>query len=446
MKKVIYILFALLFSLAGCNKVLDVSPVDSVDADKAIKDKTGVERAIIGSYNALQAVGLYGRNMMIVGDLAADNLVWTGTMLEYGQIQNKPIPSENATIDGMWYAAYDGINRVNNILYKLPEVPGLTQDELDAYEGEALFIRALLHYNLATYFGGVPIKTLPTLDLSNIDAARNTLAEVYTQIISDLNTAKAKLPATAPTGRISSFAASALLAKVYLAKFQSGGNDADATQAISEAGNVIANGGFSLAADYSSLFNPLAPTPESIFEVVYDAQNFNRLAQYYYSRDYSGRYEIAPTPGLISSFDPADIRLTASLNYDGSLKPYGRKYNDIAGGTDRVFVMRLAEMYLVRAEALAYSNGDISAIQADINAIRSRAGLGNTTAADLASLKLAIENECRYEFAFEGHRWSDLVRTGRATVVLGIDAKYTLFPIPLSEVQTNRLMAQNPGY
>ena len=67
MKKVIYILFALLFSLAGCNKVLDVSPVDSVDADKAIKDKTGVERAIIGSYNALQAVGLYGRNMMIVG-------------------------------------------------------------------------------------------------------------------------------------------------------------------------------------------------------------------------------------------------------------------------------------------------------------------------------------------------------------------------------------------
>jgi hypothetical protein len=126
--------------------------------------------------------------------------------------------------------------------------------------------------------------------------------------------------------------------------------------------------------------------------------------------------------------------------------PYGIKYTDVSEGSDRVIVIRLAEMYLIRAEALAYSNGSIDAIKADIDVVRTRAGLQGTTATDYPSLKLAIEYERRHEFAFEGHRWFDLVRTHRATAVLGIDEKYTLFPIPLSEMQTNKLMTQNPGY
>ena len=157
MKKIIYLLAALSISLSACNKVLDVSPVDSVPAEDAINDKTGVERALIGSYNALQLTGLYTRNAIAVGDLAADNLTWTGTMLEYGQIENKPIPAENPIVEGMWAASYDGINRVNNILVKLPSISDLTPEQSGAYEGEALFIRALLHYYLSSYFGGVPI-------------------------------------------------------------------------------------------------------------------------------------------------------------------------------------------------------------------------------------------------------------------------------------------------
>ncbi len=446
MKKIIFLLFALSFTILACNKVMDVNPVDSVPADEAIKNKVGVERALIGSYSALQAVGLYNRNMIVVGDLAADNLIWTGTTLEYGQIEKKPIPAENSIIDGMWSSAYDGINRVNNILNKLPSISDLTPSEYDNYEGEALFIRALLHYDLSVYFGGVPIKIQPTLDLSNIDIARNSLAEVYEQIIADLTIARTKLASNKVAGRANSFSASALLAKVYLAEFQLTGETASATLAISEAGRVISEGGYSLVTNYGTLFDLASPSAESIFEIVYDAQNYNRLAQYFYSRRLSGRYEIAPTTNLIQSFESGDLRLSSTVAYDDKNQPYGIKYNDISGGTDRVYVSRLAEMYLIRAEALAYSDGDISAIQADINAVRNRAGLANTTASDLAGLKQALENECRHEFAFEGHRWNDLVRTKRAVTLLGIDENYTLFPIPLSEMQTNKLMKQNPGY
>jgi starch-binding outer membrane protein, SusD/RagB family len=446
MKRIIYILTALSFSFAACNKVLDVSPVDSVSSDEAIKDKVGVERALTGSYNALQAVGLYSRNAIIVGDLAADNLTWTGTSLEYGQIENKPIPAENSTIEGMWAASYDGINRVNNILVKLPSIPDLTPQEYDNFEGEALVIRALLHYYLSSYFGGVPIRTQPTLDLSSIDIARSTLTQVYDQVITDLTIAKSKFSGGKVVGRANSFSASALLAKVYLAKYHLTGDKAMADLAVSEAGRVISEGGYSIVPSYGTLFDPAIPSAESIFEIVYDVQNYNRLAQYFYSRDLSGRYEVAPTNDLIQSFDTSDVRLDFSIAYDAKSQPYGIKYNDISGGADRVNVFRLAEMYLIRAEALAYTNGDIEAIQDDINIIRNRAGLDNTTATDIPGLKLAVMNECRHEFAFEGHRWSDLVRTKTAAAVLGIDEKYTLFPIPLAEMQTNSLMEQNDGY
>jgi hypothetical protein len=447
MKKIIFFLFALAFSIMSCNKILDVKPTDSVSAEDAITNKAGVEHALLGSYNALQATGLYYLNAIVVGDVAADNLTHTGTMMEYGHIENKPIPAENSIVEGMWSGAYNGLNCVNNILVKLPGVSGLTPAEADNYEGEALFIRALLHYYLATYFGGVPIQTQPTLDLSHIDIARNTLAEVYTQVITDLTTAKAKLSTTKIKGRANSYAASALLAKVYLSKYQILGDQPSASLAIAEASRVINEGGYLLAADYADLFNPANDMSESVFEVVFDEQNYTRLAQYFFSRDLSGRYEFAPESELMLSYEAADtMRYDATIAYTDKNQPYGFKYIDVSGGTDHVYVFRLAEMYLIRAEAMIYSGAGDDIILEDINRIRLRAGLSNTTATSTDELKIALENECRHEFAFEGHRWSDLVRTKRAVDVLGIDEKYTLFPIPLSEMQTNKLMKQNPGY
>lgn len=109
MKKNILFIAAVALMLASCSKVFDVNPTASISSDLAISDKSGVEHALTGTYNALQAVGLYGRNYLIIGDLAADNLTWTGTSQDYGQIEHKPVPADNSIVDGFWAAAYDGI-------------------------------------------------------------------------------------------------------------------------------------------------------------------------------------------------------------------------------------------------------------------------------------------------------------------------------------------------
>jgi len=444
MKKITYLLISFVLILASCSKVLDVEPIASISSETALNDKVGIERAVIGSYTALQAAGLYGRNRVIVGDLAADNLKWTGTTYEYYQIENNAVPAGNAIIEGTWIAAYDGLNRVNNVLSALGGIDDLTAEERVKYEGEALFMRALFHFNLLTYFGGVPIKTTPTLDISNVNQARNSTDQVYEQIIADLLLAEAKLPDTMPVGRANSFAASALLARVYLTRFHTHGNAADAVAAVEKADKVITEGGFSLVAPYAALLE--GSNSEVIFEIVFDVQNKNRLAEYFFPRSLAGRYEIAPSGDLTQSYESGDQRFEASIATDPENKVYCIKYEQLSAGSDAVIVLRLAEMYLIRAEALAYTNGDITAVQSDINTIRSRAGLAPATADSYDELKLAIENERRHEFAFEGHRWFDLVRTKRAASLLGIDEKYTLFPIPLSEMQTNRLMEQNDGY
>mgnify|MGYP001370568208 CR=1 FL=1 len=447
MKKIIFITIAFSVLLISCNKMLDIQPTDSISSDVAIKDKAGVDKAITGAYDALQYAGIYGRNRVILGDLAADNLVWTGTTYDYYEIENNEVSIENGIIDAMWSVSYDGINRVNNVLAALPGISDLTDAERDKYEGEALFLRALNYFNLLQYFGGVPIVIAPTLNVDEVDRPRKTASEVYDQIIADLKTAESKLPGPQDMsdGKANSFSASALLARVYLTRFHAENNNQFAADAIVKATEVINSGSFSLLGNYADLYDDAGS--ENIFQVVFSVQDRNVISQYFYPRSLDGRYEIAPSESLIQSYNVADsLRYKASIQTDTLDKIYGFKYQDLAEGADAILVIRLAEMYLIVAEALAYTTGDIPTIQQNINVIRSRAGLEPTTATTYDELKLAIEKERRQEFAFEGHRWFDLVRTKRATTLLGIDENHTLFPIPLSEMTTNKSMEQNPGY
>ena len=445
MKKISYIIILAIIVMTSCTKVLDLVPYQSIDPEEAIKNKSGVERAISGAYNTLQSVGSYGRYQVIVSDLAADNLDWVATSVDYSEIANNQITANNTIIDGIWTSNYDGINRANNILYKLPSISGMDESEKDAYEGQALFLRGLFHFNLVNFFGGVPIKIKPTLDLNDINQARNTRDEVLQQVISDLEAAELKLPEIAPAGQANTYTASALLARVYLTRFQMSNMSELAAKAIEKADRVITEGGYTLAGSYADLFN--GNQSEVIFQVVFDAQNYNRLAQNFFPVSLSGLYIIAPSPGFMTSYDTVDsVRFINSARVDADNKPYCFKYRDIVTGTDRVMVLRLAEMYLIKAEALAYSDGLVADIQENLNVVRTRAGLADTEANTLPLLKLAIENERRHEFAFECQRWQDLVRTGRATELLGIEDKYTVFPIPLSEMQTNKKMTQNEGY
>jgi hypothetical protein len=443
MKHVFYSL-VIVFLLGGCD-VLNVEPVDSIPADAAFKDKTGIERGILGSYSALQGLSYYGRTYIIFADLAADNLSHPpdATSSDYAEVDNNGILPENSAVSGIWEIIYDGINRANNVIDKVPGMTDMTETEKNEALGELYFIRALNHFNLVNYFGAIPIKTKPTIGVNNLDAGRDSVSEVYAQIITDLTFAEENLQASASNKtRASKYAAVALLARVYLYK-------GDYDLAYEKANDVIVNGGYTLLDDYGDIFANDG-SAESIFEVDFTEVDRNRIAEYNFPKSLNGRREVQPDASLLSAYETNDERKDYSIAYDGS-NAYANKYNDLSKGTDNVIVLRLAEMYLIRAEAEAHKPAaNIAAIQDDINMIRTRANLPPTAVNTIDELLTVMENERRVEFAFEGQRWFDLVRTGRAMDVLPhvTNINKTLFPIPSAELQTNNSpdMKQNPGY
>lgn len=440
--KYLYLIGSLLLFHTACN-VLDVEPQSSIPASEVFKDKNGINRGINGAYSALQGLSYYGRTYGIFSDLAADNLAHppNATAVAYAEVDNNSILPENSSVDGIWSAIYDGINVANNVIAQVPNTGDMSVAEKNAALGELYFIRALNHFNLLNYFGAIPIKTTATVGVENVNVPRDEVSAVYRAIIDDLKFAAANLPAGGTRIKASRHAANALLARVYL--YQQ-----DYANAIVYANEVINNGGYALKDNFADIFTA-EETSESIFEVDFTAVDRNRIAEYNFPLTLNGRREVAPSDDLLSKFTAADERLAASVAFAGGL-PYAIKYDDLSTGSDNFIVLRLAEMYLIRAEATARQNGDLQKIKDDLNTIRFRANLPGTAANSYASLLTAIEEERRLEFAFEGHRWFDLVRTGRAVDVLPTvtSVNQTLFPIPLSEIltNTNAGMYQNPGY
>lgn len=439
MKK-IFILITVLLAFASCD-VLDVKPLSSILGEDAFKDKKGIEKGVLGAYTSFQNLSYYGRTYLIFADLAADNLEHPAdaTALEYRQVDTNAILAENASTSGIWASGYESINIANNVIEELPDIGDMTEEEKRKATAEMTFVRALSHFNLMNYFGDIPVKVEPTVGTGSLDAARNTKAEVYAQIIADLQDAEQNLPEGGPKARASKYAATALLARVYLYK-------GDYDLAIQKATAVIDSEDYDLI-PYEDVFAD--GSAETIFEIDFTDLNRNRIAEYNFPKTLNGRREVAPTADLLDAYETGDARYEASIAFAGAL-PYSIKYDDLSTGADNVIVLRLAEMYLIRAEARAQLDGDLEAIRDDINAIRARADLNDITSGTHADLLRAIEQERRVEFAFEGHRWFDLVRTGRAVDVLPLvnNVNQTLFPIPLDEILTNRNpgMRQNTGY
>ena len=443
MKKVLF-LTAIFALLTGC-EVLNLEPESSIPASEAFKDKAGIEKGILGSYSSLQYLSYYGRNFLIYSDLAADGLSHPtdATNSDCAEVDNNAMLAENSAVSGLWASAYDGINVANNVIVKVPAMTDMTDAEKNHALGELYFLRGLGHFNLVNYFGAIPIKTEPTVGVGNLDAGRDPVNEVYALIKSDLILASTYLQASATTKtRASKFAALALLARVAL-------YSGDYAMAREKADSVIKYGGYTLPDNYADVFASDG-SAETIFEIDFSELDRNRIAEYNFPKTLNGRREVEPDESLIVAYETGDERKAVSIAYDGVLA-YANKYNDLSKGADNIIVLRLAEMYLIRAEAEAnLTGGNISSIRSDINAIRSRADLGPTGADTREELLLAIEQERRLEFAFEGHRWFDLVRTGRAIAVLPnvTRATQTLFPIPADEILTNNSpeMIQNPGY
>ena len=437
-------LLTLISLLSACD-VLNIEPADQISSEQAFKNKSDIEKGIIGSYSELQSLSYYGRSYLIVSDLAADNLEHPldATSADYDEIDNNALLPENGVAGGLWASMYSGINVSNSIIAKVPEMKDMTDAEKSVALGELYFLRALHHFNLMNYFGAIPIKTEPTVGTENLDAGRDATDKVFEQIITDLTYAETHLdPSASLKIRATRYAATALLARVYL--YQK-----NYTAAYKSANEVISNGGYSLLNNFADIF-AADGSAETIFEVEFNELDRNRIAEHNFPKSLNGRREVATTKNLIDAYLPADKRFATTIAFDGSLA-YANKYNDLSLGADNVILLRLAEMYLIRAEAEANkANGNLAAVQDDINMVRKRAGLEDTNAGTKNELLQAIENERRLEFAFEGQRWFDLVRTNRATAVLPkvTNVTKTLYPIPLSELNTNNSpeMTQNPGY
>ena len=452
------ILFLILGFTAGC-EILDVEPTDKIAGETAITDLNGLEAAVNGAYDQMQQVG-FAEDAIIFGDLAADNWIHVGSKKEYRQVDDNQLMATNDYVTGIWNSCYDGINRVNNILKQIPGLQGdVPQDLLDHHEGSCRFLRALNYFTLVKYFGGVPLREQPTESASENELFREraTVEDTYRFILSDLEQAEVLLEdAEINPSWAHPYAVKALMARVYLYFSQYEDHWQDAADKALE---VIESGVFELvaSADYASLYDEETSNQEIIFQNdFYNDDDQNAIADW---TRHDGRLEVAAWDteakenSIYHAFHEEDARRGATV-YESGGSYYSNKYEDTGNGKDNVILLRLAEMYLIRAEALNevgyVPNGDAFK---SLNEIRERAGVSKYYAGDLLNkqqFRLAVEQERRLELAFEGHRFFDLVRTNRAGEVLGDKGNLAdngwLFPIPQSEMDTNEEMEQNGDY
>lgn len=431
----------------GCQKQLDIEPTQSIDENSALSTSSGVLTALSGAYADLGAAEFFGGDTYLYSDLLADagEIRWNGTYAGLTQIYNKSIPKNNVFVRDTWLQGYQAINDVNNVLSAINVVDAAQRDRV---EGEAKFIRGSAYFELVRLFAkayndgnasanpGVPLVLTPTRGITDENkVARSSVAEVYAQAIKDLSEAEAKLPAT--NGFYATkYAAAAMLARVYLQK-------ADYTNAAAAANRVIGSGKYSLATTFSgtfpySLSSQVPNTTEDVFAVqVTTTQGTNDLFTFYSP---NSRGDVDIRPAHLALYEATDARKSFFVTSGSSV--YTAKHNSRYAN---VRIIRLAEMYLVRAEAnfrLGTSVGDTP--MNDINRIRSRAGLLPLTAAELTLNRILLER--KLELAFEGQSLHDIKRLQLAVGPLPWNSPKLVLPIPEREIIANPNLTQNEGY
>lgn len=447
--KILGLAFAL--ALTSCDNILEPQPRLDISTGQAITNKRGAEAALLGAYSELQSNSYYGFEYPALAYLSADEVDWSGSFNFYQQFDLNAIPSENSSIKSVWSQIYRVVNVANNLIEKVPAIQdrNLTEAQRQKILGEAYFLRALSYFDLGRAWGGVPLVLKPTTTKEGGKGIkRATLQQTYEQVLSDLEQAEKLLPSLTARSRASKEAVWALKARLYL--YQKQWEKAEEYATL-----VINSGRFNLVKPYSSFYTGKL-TQESILELVYDNSDRNSHANYWLPSSRGGRYEWKPSAGITSELRDATIggersAVIGSQINNGKETVFGQKYSKVATGEDGAFILRIAEQYLIRAEAkLKKATPDLRGALADLNKVRERAELEPLVIADVNTALLAVEQERKVELAFEGHRWFDLIRTGRAAAVLGIsDQNKFLFPIPNSEILADPDLGpedQNPGY
>lgn len=449
----------------GCN-VLDQDPQFQIATTEAFSNPINAEATLNGLYNEAQLI--YNWRSQTIGDLASDLVQSIDTWDNFNVIDEFRQTPDNTEVDDMYTQLYRTIDLANNIISFAPTVPGLEQSRIDDMLGQAYTFRGMMYFELVKYFGGIPnkygelgvvIETEPSAGVNEASyKSRASLQETWDQIKRDLEEGEKLLPAARASNfltrsRLVKAAASAMLARYYLYIDQWAQSEAYATK-------VIAQGSYTLAKPFSNIFRTEFSS-ESVFEMDYNVVDFSGLRQWYYPASLNGR-------GGLSFHKPFATELVAKQGADArsvliDFNPafggvyYSTKFNLLQNASN-VPVIRIAEMYLIRAEARARQN-NISGGMEDLNRVRNRADLPNVTASTGVELINLVLEERKFEFAIEGHRFFDMTRTGRAINIftnlprttgaslysIGTTDKY-IFPIPTSEILSNSNMTQNPAY
>ncbi|MDY0103017.1 MAG: RagB/SusD family nutrient uptake outer membrane protein [Lentimicrobium sp.] len=475
---------ALVITFTQCSKdYLDMEPQSELAISNAYNTAADAESALVGVYSCL-ADGHQNWLRMCLVDNFDDNVYAGGDDPSLFRIRAFQLTASNDDyIIDLWAACYNMINCANNVLKYVPEINDPKLDikvdgqltRRDQILGEATYLRAMKYFDLVRMFDGVPMPLTPTVstDAQSVNLVRTPGDQVYAQLIKDLEYCLTVLPdsysdETQTRGRATKGAANAMLAQIYATQVP-----ADWAKVDKYCTDVISNSAvYSLHPSYEELFDGFHyNNTESIIEIQFQSPNVTAW-QYHLLLPTSitgdnWRKFMTPTLDLVTKLRSAgdSVRLHSSIvfeqsdwtdEYWGNNVPFVFKWKHDEGwaSEDHWYIQRLSETILLRAEAKA-ELGDTPGALADLKSVRDRVSLPDLTnelsTASKDEVQDAILNERRFELAFEGFRWMDLKRTGKAVSTLTnlgytLDEHLLLLPIPLTERNVNPSLTQNPGY
>ncbi|MFT4031935.1 MAG: RagB/SusD family nutrient uptake outer membrane protein [Siphonobacter sp.] len=484
-KKFIPLLLVLGMVMTSCQNFLKEQPDSLMVEGSFYKTEADADAAVVATYDVLNnQTDLYYRGIYLLGELPTDNAecgqgVANSYIFALKDYTHGPV---NDRIYVLYTALYKGIANANVAIDKIPTI-SFDETKKKRLIAEAKFVRALLYFNLVRLFGDVPLVIHQTTSLADVNVPRSPVADVYSQIISDLEAGETDLDATATTdnaGRPTKTVATGLLSKVYLTL-------KEYTNARDKAKAALSDTQYGLFESYFDLFTPANKINK---EFLFAIQNKggtgtgNGFAMALFlpratiplsgGGTVGGNSADVPTQEFYDSFKTGDLRKdrTFFTQYDAggglvSFRPHWYKFFDpsaisnLGEGNLNYPILRYADLLLTYAEAINEIEGPSTEAYEAINKVRRRAYGKTITVADAdvdlsglsqSTFRSAVLDERRWEFGFEDQRWFDLVRTGNLITVVktktgkNIQDYNVLYPIPQRERDVNKLLTQNPGY
>jgi hypothetical protein len=471
----------------GCKKLVDVpTPITSVNSANVFTTDNYAIAAVTNLYANMSGSSFLNGNgsydltsLSLFPSLSADELsLFPGNAVPCFNFYTNSLSS--ATIQGeadFWIDIYKMLYTINSAVEGLNSSNTLTPTIKQQLLGEEKFMRAFCYFYLVNLYGDVPLALTSNYKV-NESLPRTPKDQVYKQIISDLTDAQSQLSknyldgtlltTTTEKVRPTKWAAAALLARVYLYYGNLTGDASNYTKAETESSLVINNTSLFSLSSLNNVF--LANSTEAIWQLqpINFGQNSADAVVFVLPPvgPNTSTFPVYLNPALVNSFEPGDQRKAnwvGSITVTGTTYNYPYKYKVATNGSavsEYEMVMRLGEQFLIRAEASAEGGTrGLSGAISDLNVVRSRAGLGSTTATSQTQILNAIQQERRVELFTEwGNRWFDLKRTGTVNTVMGgstgacqakggtWNTNWQLYPISLYELQHDPNLVQNPGY